>query len=420
LAEPGSATLAGVDHQETRKSRYLYGLGLVLGSAFFSPGTARAQPPSGSGLPVAVVAVQADAADDQADALTISLRNRVRTMKGYSLVEGDWSLEVLALALQCGDDIDATCETKIADQLHADRYLWVKMKHPRATKRVTADVHLWVRGRPGARTQLSYSDNLTAPGDDALRQIVDGALAKMFSEVFRGTLEVKAPGVAAGDVYVDGQPAGIVRAGAGAIQVQPGEHRVELRVGSSTQATTVQVAPEAKTDVAFGATAVQEPKAPPALSPAAAVSAAPREPSRPVSLRASAGFTGVGLGAVLVGAGVYSVVRIHQIDTDQGFSAYRSGFGPNADVCNRADMGTVSSARGAASPSDVSRLCSQAATFEALQYVFFGLGALSTAGGVYLLVSDRKHEPRAGSPPGWTVASELWRSGALLEARHAF
>jgi hypothetical protein len=171
-------------------------------------------------------------------------------------------------------------------------------------------------------------------------------------------------------------------------------------------------------EVAFAAVAGDGPRAAP---PAAAGSAVPRDPPRSRSLRAPAGWTGIGVGAALIGAGVYAVVRIHQIDSDQGFSAYRSGFGPKADVCNRADMGAVSSAPGSSSPSEVSRLCGQASTFEALQYVFFGLGALSTAGGVYLLVSDRKHEAREnGGARGWTLSSDVGRSGARLEVRHAF
>jgi hypothetical protein len=122
----------------------------------------------------------------------------------------------------------------------------------------------------------------------------------------------------------------------------------------------------------------------------------------------------------LIGAGVYSVLRIHQIDTDPGLEAYRNGFGPKSDVCNRADMGVASSAPGAASASEVSTLCGQAATYETLQYVFFGLGALSTAGGIYLLVSDRKHSDRTGSPSAWQVTSGIGPSGGRVEVRYAF
>src|SRR5947207_11837572 len=39
----------------------------------------------------------------------------------------------------------------------------------------------------------------------------------------------------------------------------------------------------------------------------------------------TAGWAGVGLGGVLIAAGLYSVVRVHDIDTNDRFDLYRQG-----------------------------------------------------------------------------------------------
>src|SRR5262245_47852322 len=73
--------------------------------------------PGPDAIPVTVVAVQTADADDQAEALTKALRSAVRRMHGWSLGEGDYSLEVLVLSLKCSEPPDASCESRIADQI---------------------------------------------------------------------------------------------------------------------------------------------------------------------------------------------------------------------------------------------------------------------------------------------------------------
>ena len=62
-------------------------------------GVARADPAGPDALPITVVSIRTDDADDQADALTQATKSEVRKLKGWSLGEGDHSLEVLSLAL---------------------------------------------------------------------------------------------------------------------------------------------------------------------------------------------------------------------------------------------------------------------------------------------------------------------------------
>src|SRR6185369_12629318 len=130
-------------------------------------------PPGPGVLPLQVISIQSDDADDQADALTAALRSRVRALHGFSLADGDYALEVLTLGFKCGEIPDEPCQAKIGDHIHADRYIWGTLKRSKTSRQVTADLRLWTRGAAAARTQLTFSDNLTAPGDEALKRLVE-------------------------------------------------------------------------------------------------------------------------------------------------------------------------------------------------------------------------------------------------------
>src|SRR5579863_7411026 len=85
---------------------------------------ARADTPNPSAAPVYVLTLSTDDADDQADALTQALRARIRQARGWSIVETPQSFETLAIALKCPPKPDVACLQRIADQLHADHFIW--------------------------------------------------------------------------------------------------------------------------------------------------------------------------------------------------------------------------------------------------------------------------------------------------------
>jgi hypothetical protein len=392
-------------------------------------GTARADPPGGGALPVLVVSMLADGADDQADALTATLRNRVRTLKGYSLGEGDYSLEVLTLGLKCGDNPDEICQAKIGEQIHADRYIWGKVRKPRGGKLVTAEIHLWTRGRPSTRTQFTYSENLTTPGDEALKRLVDDALAKLLERGHKGTVDVRAQGITAGDLFVDGQSSGLLRNGQARLTLAPGEHKVELRSASLVERGAVTVRADANVELVL-APVEGEPASAASSRGAAggnvAASVAAGDQGGGHASHAVTGWAAVGLGVGLLAGGVYSVVRVHQIDTDPKFDLYRRGFHHGQDVCEQARNGVASPTAGAATPDEMHSMCSQATTFQTLQYIFFGLGAVSAGAGVYLLASDRgspsdgmasSTRPRRAS---WSVAPYIGKSSGHVELSYEF
>ena len=147
-------------------------IGLALtAAAAMTAGSALsfAAEPGPDTLPISVIAIQTDVADDQAEALTKALRNAVRAMPGWSLGEGDFSLEVLTLSLKCPEPPDASCQSRIADQIKSDRYVWGTIKKKAGI--VRGDVHLWVRGKGTSNQALEYSANLTEANDESLKKI---------------------------------------------------------------------------------------------------------------------------------------------------------------------------------------------------------------------------------------------------------
>jgi len=99
----------------------------LAGAIASASSTVLAADPGPDTLPVSVVSIQTNDADEQADSLTKALRSSIRQMPGWSLGEGDYSLEVITLVLKC-EPTDATCASRIADQIKADRYVWGVLK----------------------------------------------------------------------------------------------------------------------------------------------------------------------------------------------------------------------------------------------------------------------------------------------------
>lgn len=279
----------------------------------------------------------------------------MRALRGFSLGDGDYALEVLTLGLKCGDAVDEPCQLKIGNQIHADRFVWGTVKRSKSTRQVVAELHLWTRGRPPTKTEVTFSDNLTAPGDDGLRRLVDDALAVL--------LERKA----------------------------------------ASNAPARPATPAAATATPTAADPVDE-----------GAGVASRSDTTSSNLHTTLGWTGIGVGTALLAGGIYSVVRVNSIESDEKVERYRQGFRPDVDSCERADAGESSRVPGSATPGEMQDFCSSAGTFQALQFVFFGLGAISAGAGLYMLASDN---PTTASAPKtrFAVAPPMGRSPARFE-----
>jgi hypothetical protein len=340
---------------------------VVAGSLVLATNAAHADAPGPNSPPIQVIAIRSDDAEDQADALTAALRNRVRALRGFSLGDGDYALEVLTLGLKCGETPDEACQIKIGNQIHADRFVWGHVKRSKNARQVQAELHLWTRGRPSMKTEFSFSDNLTAPGDDGLRRLVDEALNVLLERQ-------KAP----------------------------------MAAGSATTTRTAAVRPTTP------APSAAQPV--PATDRSSDAAAAPSDAaeSSGSSLNATLGWTGVGVGGALIAAGIFSVVRVNSIENEEKVDHYRRGFPPEVDSCERAEAGVPSRIAGAATPGEMQNFCSTASTFKALEFVFFGLGALSAGAGIYLLATDTSASATR-SRSYFAVTPPIGRSSARVE-----
>ena len=155
---------------------------LVLAS-----GPAFAERPGPKGTPLYVLAIWTEDADDQAEALTRALRWRARQAPGWSLLETNQSFETLAIALKCPPRPDAACLQRIGDQLKADRYVWGTIEKKRgAPGEVSANVHLWTRGKPPAEAREDFADGLKDASDESLRAIAAALFGHLTGTVSSG------------------------------------------------------------------------------------------------------------------------------------------------------------------------------------------------------------------------------------------
>ncbi|MBN4059097.1 hypothetical protein JYT22_00425 [Endomicrobium sp. AH-315-J14] len=175
--------------------------------------TAQAAEPGPGALPITVVTVKSDDAFDQAEALTQALRKAVRDSDGYSLGKGDYSLEFLALKLHCKEPIDSSCEAKLAEVIRADRFLWTVINlDPQDEQNVTGHVNLFVRGKGTHKHKVTYSKNLTEPGEEALIELANESLRAVTGGAPKGGLSVSVSGEGdfVAQLFVDGEPRGAI------------------------------------------------------------------------------------------------------------------------------------------------------------------------------------------------------------------
>jgi hypothetical protein len=347
-------------------------------------------------LSISVLSVQTDDAFDQADALTKALRTAVRDAEGWSLDEADHSLEVIALSLQCDLPPDSRCQTRIADKIGVDRFVWATAKLE--GDQVVGALHMWRRGQGTASTDLRYSSNLTEAVDSALQEVAKTALDQVTGGPPTGKLQIRV-GTLPGEVFVDGQSVGALNAGQGLFRLPAGPHEIVVRS-------------EGYTDVR-GSIVIK-----PNETERLVLTPEPVEAESDTDWGKIGGFIGVGMGVAFGTVGLVSSLKVNGARTDNEFEEYRRRFPESEDVCESAE----------ASPAQTGQdlyvvdLCNQAATFEIMQAVFYPLAAISGGVGLYLLATsdwgdDASEEqagghlridPRVGPQGGGVSATYTW------------
>lgn len=350
---------------------------------------------------IAVLGIDSDEAQDQADALSDALKSRARQAPGWTLMEKSPSLGSLTVQLKCPAKPDAACQQKIADSLKSDRYVWGVMSKAGGGGQVNVELHLFRRGKPDFVIRETYSDSLKDQNDEKLR----GLARRLFEELTgtsAGHVVVRA-GTGDGEVIVDGSRRVRLENGRATIELASGVHTLEVLPAGSTRRTkqvTVQNGGETVLDIELDAGAGQ----------------GPGEPSKPFPTRTVLGGTLVVVGTALAVTSVVFGVKWIGLKGDESGLVDKLNAGRSAALADPAKYPQGSVYTGgnpcsysASSPVQVigaqmstKDFCdkdSSATTASAL-FIGLGVGALVTGGiGTYLLATKSASETTSAPLP---------------------
>jgi hypothetical protein len=351
--------------------------------ALLVPTLAFAQKP----VTVHVIALDSDdASEDQADALTAALRQRVRGAPTLQLAESNQSLATLLPALKCPARPDSACLQRIGDQLKTDRFFWGNVVKASIPHQVVAEVHLWTRGKPEQVAKETYSDNLKDQNDDALKRIATQLFERLTGQATQGTIIVHSIGAQVGNVLVDGKIAQPLDHGQATLLLPSGSHSIDVQAeGMSTTAQTVNVVVNATNEITFELKAT--------------TTGGPPPPSGPSHAKRTVGFImlGVAAAAVITG-GVMAGLYFGGPDAgtwNTWHDKYKNSYSGNA--CST----PVASQIPGLPEQPPCSARSSADTFGTVAWIALGGGVALAAAGVILIMTDGNKE---GGP---TTAGKL-------------
>lgn len=387
-------------------------LPLVVGLAWgLSLSDAQAAPPGPNVYPLHVLELATDDADDQAKALSLALRARVRASKDFSLADGDFALGVFLAQLKCGDVPDVNCQGQIAEKLKAERYVWGTMRKS-AAGQVTADIHLWQRNQPEIRQQISFGENMTVAEDPALQKLADQVLGKMSNSSKVGTAKLSGPHSLEGDLFVDGQGQGKFSLGSAELQLPIGDHQFEVRANGKVLAKGAgKVGPGNALELELIVLEKSD------QAPAATTQASWKKP-------ASYAAIGVG-GALILTAGFLTISNATGGLGNSELDDFKKNHVPKGkDACsvarNPAEGYDVSAFRDASTLDSIKKTCDRGDTFKTAQFVMYPLGALLAAGGGYLLYSMGKEKGAEASKRRIEVSPMVGQRSGFVDLRVSF
>lgn len=329
----------------------------VLVTTWLAPVVAKADEASAHTVPVTVLALDTDDVDENADALTSALRSQVRAAPGWALKDTSQSLGLLTAALKCTSRPNAECQDRIADQIKADRYIWGLVTKGPGGDQVTAEIHLYQRGKEETSNRQSYASNLKDANDDTLREVAKGIIRKLGVR-FVGAVVVQA-GEADGEVIVDGDKRFPLKQGQARIEIPEGSHSIEIDAPSIAPTKRNVLVTAGKETTVNVTSAVVEP---------------PAEEKKNGSSRKILGGVVLGAGVILEAVAVqqgmlYLDLKDRGRDYAQYVPANKTPCETNVD-------------------SHFCELDNRARTSSALFWVFGGVGLVGIGAGTYLLLTS--------------------------------
>ncbi len=354
--------------------------------------------------PVHVVNLDSDdATEDHADGLTAALKSKVRATPGWQMAESTDSLSMLIPALKCPPKPDAGCLQRIGDQLKTDRFFWGSVTKAAAPHQVTAEVHLWLRGKPEQSVKESYTDNLKDQNDEALKKVAGRIFERLSGAGTEGSVTIHCS-VETAQVFVDGQPKVALVAGTTSLTLPAGTHTIELRAdGYAPQGQEVAIVTGTESSI----TIELKKGAPPPVTPIG-----PTEPSKPVPVMKIVGFSAMVAGFALATVGVIEGARFLGLRSDNNDDHNNVVLKGVSDFC--------SPPSGVGDPVVAQQACDRKKSAESalvLESVFLGIGgALFIAGTVIVVTSRGPSENKTEPSPtaSWHVTPSFGpKSGGL-------
>ncbi|MEO7112440.1 MAG: PEGA domain-containing protein [Polyangiaceae bacterium] len=189
----------------------------------------------------AILGLDSDDAERQADALSAALRSRARMQPGWTISDNTDSIALVTAALRCPSHPDATCEKHIGEQLKTDKFFWGNVRRI-GPGQLSAEVHFWQRGKPDSSVKEIFPEATKDATDPNARLAATHIFEKLTGATpLNGSVTIKA-GEGEGAVIVDGEQKGSLDHGTTKLDLAPGTHTIEVRAsGFEASKQTVNV-----------------------------------------------------------------------------------------------------------------------------------------------------------------------------------
>ncbi len=367
---------------------------LVASTLVLLPATARSAPKE-----VQVLGVMSDDALPQAQAITEALRTAVDHKPGFSLAEGEYSLEVMTVALRCPDPPDQACLARIAQKIGAERYIWGNLrKEPK--HKVALHLSYWEKGSNQRDATLSYGASLHEASDDALQRIANELVDRLLGPA-DGTLVVRM-GNLDGEVFVNGESRGKLVGGRAQLTLNAGDVEVRVAVEGYRDAQTMAQVP------AGGSTEVTLEPVPLARE------SSEREEPTPTSTRGNRKLVGgviLGAGAAIAIAGGFFWWASSTQNQNEDYQDYRATVPKGVDPCDQAKIDHAQT---------IIDLCEKNRTNRILGWILTPVGVVTMGVGGYLLATSPSRQAGSRAPGRVTPLIGLGPKGGSLDLRVSF
>ncbi len=144
------------------------------------------------------------------------------------------------------------------------------------------------------------------------------------------------------------------------------------------------------------------------------------QPKR-ADVRLYVGIAATAVGAVSLAITGVSFARLHSLQNNAGFEAYRTAFTHDQSACDMAASGIEAGTPGATSAKSVNNLCTQANAWHVAGIATaVGGGVLLGTGIILIVTSDTVWNRRRSSDAGWQLLPSFGPDGAGALFRGSF